>query len=184
LSIKFEEQEEKIAEIEEENKSLRKELVIQNSKIENLEQYGRRNNVLFDFLTEEEEENTDELVIEQCKKVGINITKADLQATHRLGKKTEKNRSVIARFTSVDKARKVLVAAKGQFKGGNKPHNPVQAREDLTEGRRHVLKELLKLKKAKQITNVWVYNFELYIKVNKENQGKKIQTLDELRRLI
>ena len=76
-------------------------LLRQDMRIDELEQYSKRSNVLFDGIREVKGENTENFVIEKCSEAGIKIDKADLVNTHRLGSARsfgDKPRPIIARF--------------------------------------------------------------------------------------
>ena len=83
-------------------------------EIDNLEQYVRRNSLLFHGVKEQEgaatrsqTENTDAIVVSIMKeKLGLEISEADLDRSHRLGRKVPnvqsrpRPRSIIVKFLS------------------------------------------------------------------------------------
>ena len=72
---------------------MKSDMVNMNKKIKKLErivdrqeQYSRRNCLLLHGITEDERENTDELILETLnEKMHINLTPSDLDRTHRIG---------------------------------------------------------------------------------------------------
>jgi hypothetical protein len=154
----------------------------QQEKIEDVDQYSKRNNVLFDHVLEKDDEDAETLVHGQCSKLGIHLVNGNIQAVHRIGKSyNNRPRPIIARFTSVNTARTILTAVKAQFKGGQQQPDVVNAREHLSEQRGKLLKECLTLKKDGKIISCWVFNYTIYIKRSKSDEkGIKIQNLREL----
>ena len=74
----------RITQLEQQNADLNKKVQSTMSEVNNLQQYSRRNCLLFG-TTESSDEHTDELVIDQCnKKLGLSITRDMLDITHRL----------------------------------------------------------------------------------------------------
>ena len=79
------------------------------SKIDVIEQYGRRQNLEFKGVPVTEDENVTNTVIEISKLLGVEITKTDISTAHRLATKHPKNGAtssvppaIIARFVRRD----------------------------------------------------------------------------------
>lgn len=200
LSSKYDEHEREIGQLKQENKLLKKELSAQFSRLEELDQYGRRQNVLIDRIKEQSSENTNEIVSNVCNSLGIELDKGDLQVSHRLGKPRsnfDKPRPIIARFTNVATARAVVHAAKAKGKenksrekqNGNaatssmKPVD-VWVREHLTDHKSSLLQECLKLKREKTLHACWVYNHAVFAKHMNDTKGTKISSMEDLHKFI
>ena len=71
------------------------------TEVDNLEQYGRRNCLVFHGLEETKGEDTTQLVIDTVKtKLGLSLDKKDFDRSHRLGAPAVgRNRPLIAKFT-------------------------------------------------------------------------------------
>ena len=86
------------------------------SEVDNLQQYSRRNCLLFHGITESSDEDTDQLVIDQCnEKLNLSIARDMLERTHRLGpKRTQggKPRAIIVKFRSYRNRRLVFINKK------------------------------------------------------------------------
>ena len=74
-------------------------------KLDELEQYGRRENLRIYNVPEEQDENDDgeKIVLKIAKELKIELHKSDIQRAHRLGKPGNKPRPIIARFISYKK---------------------------------------------------------------------------------
>lgn len=201
LAAKYDDHERELDKLKKENQLLKNELSSFNRHLDDIDQYGRRQNVLFDKIEERSGENTHETITEICKSIGIDIDKKDLQATHRLGKPRigEKSpRPIIARFTNVNTARTVIQTVKQQKKrssdhvnqNGRHANNDkltanIWVREHLTDYRSKLLHECLKLKKENKIYACWVFSYNIYVKIRQQDtSGKKITTLEELKSLL
>ena len=189
LSAKYEDQKVKITNLKEENDILKSKLREQEQHIENIDQYNRRQNIIFDSIIEKHDENTDEIIVDQCRKIGIVIEPADIQVSHRMSAKNIKGkpRPIIVRFASVGKARSIITAVKHQFKKTVPPTTPrppdqiVHAREHLTDRRAKLLTHCLQLRKAGHLHAVWTYNHHVYVKrLESDTKGVKICDKDEL----
>ena len=188
MSKQIDDQATQINELETENNTLKKTIKEQGLSIDEVDQYSRRMNVIFDSVKETDKENTTDLVLGQCERLGMPLHPRDIQVTHRLGQKTPgKIRPLIARFVSVNTSRSVLMKVKEQFRQNKdgKPNIPkqtvVHAREHLTSCRADILKKCLQLKKANKIKTCWVYNFEVYVKKTKDDtKGVKMSSPDDL----
>jgi len=68
--------------------------------INNLEQYGRRECLMFQGLSCEKSENTDQLVIGVFKLLHVDLSAEDISVSHKLSPASESNRqpTIIARF--------------------------------------------------------------------------------------
>ena len=93
---KIKELEETIDILTEKNKSL-------TSDVDELEQYSRRNCLLLHGVQENENENTDDIVLKtMSEELDIEIKENDLDRTHRIGnrnRKDGKSRAIIVKFT-------------------------------------------------------------------------------------
>lgn len=184
-----------IAMLRDENKQLKKNMMELSMQIDDIDQYNRRNNILFDNVVEKEGEDTTKNVADLCAKVGINIDRKDIQVTHRVGaKRSGHTRPIIARFVSVGTSRAVMSGVKQQFKTRQPidpnnptkqtpiilPLNPVNAREHLTNHRAKVLSQCAKLKNVKTLYSCWLFNFNIYVKKCSDSDSIQIKTLDDL----
>lgn len=111
-------------------------------KTDDLEQYGRRNNLRFFGVEEAAGEDTDELVVGLCERLGVDLPRSAICRSHRVGRPPAPradgkkiSRPLIVRFTSYRDRRRVF-GAKKNLKGSG-----VTIREDLTARRAEVFRE-------------------------------------------
>jgi hypothetical protein len=104
-------------------------------KIDALEQYSRRENIRIsgNDLMDDEDKPTNEIVIETCKKMGVEISDRDISTSHWLpGRKP----TIIAKFVRRDTKAAVMLKKKNLKKG-----DPAIF-EDLTRARQQLLLEI------------------------------------------
>ena len=111
------------------NKRINDELVILSNRVDDFGQRSRNSCLLIHGINEVERENTDDVVIGIIKdKLNINLTYADIQRSHRIGKRNTNQRitrlnkvnpcPIIFKFVSYRK-RKEVFSQKKHLKGSN-----------------------------------------------------------------
>ena len=127
------------------------------AKLEHQMQYTRRNMLLIHGVPEENGENTDDLVIDVSKKVGVDISKKNLNRTHRLGPKpaatSKKNRPIICSFISYEH-KKAIYDAKKRLKGQR-----TVITESLTKSRYDLYRKCIE---AFGKGNTWTYDGKIW----------------------
>ena len=171
---------EKIEAQEAENISLKKETeqtnVKVNGKINDLEQYGRRNNVRIDGLINRPDETpamTTNLVINALNDniEGLELNHSDIDTAHRIGKvKFGNKRQIIVKFIS-RMTRDKLMSQKYQLK-----NTGIFVNEDLTFINQHVLASLRK-KLPDEVDQAWSQNGRLWYK-NKMGHKHQLEYKD------
>lgn len=138
------------------------------------EQYSRRPNLRIHGIPEADKENTNDLVIAVIKdKMGLmNIGVTQLERSHRLGPKTDKQghrrkRPIIVRFKS-ESTRDEVFRARTQLKEHNKQksENPIFINEDLTAKRAALAFQTRTLKRKKLISDCWTFAGRVLVKTN------------------
>ena len=125
-------------------------------RVDDLEQYSRRQCLRIFGVEEKEGEDTDKIVMEVAEKVGATVVIEDIDRSHRVGvKRNDRPRPVIVKFVSYRKRSEVFVN-KRKLKGTG-----VTVREDLTKSRYNVLQEAIK-KHGYQ--NVWTMDGAIIVK--------------------
>ena len=153
---------------------MKSDMVNMNKKIEKMERlvdrqehYSRRNCLLLRGITEDERENTDELVLETLnEKMHINLTPSDLDRTHRIAQKmasSKKPRAVIIKFVSYNTRKKDFLYKK-LSKG-----TQVSITENLTAKKMGILKEA---REKHQFRNVWTADGRISDKDGNDNKVK------------
>ena len=109
-------------------------------KLENIEQYNRRDCLLFFGLVECEGENCTDKIVETAHAMGVSITHFDESISHRLftrNRRPGKPRAVIAKFTRRD-TKNAIYQSKHRLKLSDNHYN-VYVREQLTKERARTL---------------------------------------------
>ena len=108
-----------LIEVRGENMALKQTLNIQahhiselSQKCDEMDQYGRRENVCFTNLKVTEERPCTQQVVELCHELGVEVTTSDLVDAHPLPSKRGKGNRCIARFRDRKKAQEVFAARK------------------------------------------------------------------------
>ena len=158
-----------IANLQSELKSASMKVEDLEKKLDRQEQYFRRNCILIHGLKEEQNESTDDRVLELFREeLNEDILLANLDRTHRIGKKRHlnccKTRPVIVKFARHNIREKVFKSKK-QLKGNN-----ISITENLTGYRMSVLNEA---REKFGFKNVWTYDGRILYKDN--NDGQKIK---------
>lgn len=152
---------------------LTKNLSDANSKIDALEAYNRRDNIIISGLPvasfaeiatttdqsggggeEEHAADTERSVLALCQELQVPLSPADISIAHRLKKKPNNPgpAAVIVRFTS-RKAREMVYAARYKLK--NRHGVPVYINEDLTKPTAELFAKARKLVKDRVIHSAW-----------------------------
>ena len=122
-------------------------------------QYSRRNCLLIHGLKESNGENTDNIAIKNLNEhIGTNLTSADIDRSHRLGKKKEpgsKPRPIIVKFLRYNDRRKVFTNKK-KLKGTR-----ISITESLTVTR---MKYLTEARDEHGFANVWTVDGRILYK--------------------
>ena len=151
---KIKELEETIDILTEKNKSL-------TSDVDELEQYSRRNCLLLHGVQENENENTDDIVLKtMSEELDIEIKENDLDRTHRIGNRNRKDgkpRAIIVKFTCYATRNKIY-SNKKKLKG-----KKFLITESLTSRRYHLLKEA---QEKYGVKNVWTSDGRILFKQN------------------
>ena len=121
-----------------------------------LEQYSRRNSLRITGIPESEgNTNTDKIVLDMCKDIGLSLTDSDIDRSHWVGKPNGlKPRQIIVKFTSY-RSRQQVYKARSRLKASD--YKNVYINENLTKIRIKLLydaRQLLKNKHSK-IDGVW-----------------------------
>ena len=151
---KIKELEETIDILTEKNKSL-------TSDVDELEQYSRRNCLLSHGVQENENENTDDIVLKtMSEELDIEIKENDLDRTHRIGNRNRRDgkpRAIIVKFTRYA-IRNKIYSNKKKLKGKN-----FLITESLTSRRYNFLKEA---QEKYGVKNVWTSDGRILFKQN------------------
>ena len=135
-----------------------------NSKVDQAEQYSRRNNLRISGYVEDNNENTDDIVMKMASDIGCDLQLSEIDRSHRVGKPDAartKQREILVKFTSY-RARQKLYKRRTELK--DKGYNGVFLNEDLTKLRSKVLFEARKVVKADCAKGAWSSDGNILIK--------------------
>ncbi|XP_008487928.1 uncharacterized protein LOC103524675 isoform X1 [Diaphorina citri] len=165
---KFKEMEEKVKHLEEENEKL-------TNQIDDLEQYGRRNNIKIYGIQKVDPKNLEKEVVKEInEKAGASIVSSQIEACHYLDKNKT---SVIVRFVS-RKTRDDVYYLKKNLKGTR-----ISITEDLTKKKYQLLKECQKhFEKRSLWTKYGVVKLHLNGKVHNIKNMKALEDLKKMKR--
>ena len=116
-------------------------------RLDDLQQYGRRNNLRIFGVKESSTASTDARVLAVVKTMGVDLPVSAIDRFHRLGKpgNNDQTRPIIVKFVSYADRNRVFMA-KRQLNG-----TEVTVREDLTKMRLDILKEAVKAYSMKKV---------------------------------
>lgn len=151
--------------LESENTCLKQEINTLRVSVDDMEQYSRRQNLRIYGIPEKTDENTDQIVVNMCKKqLGIDIDVSQVCSSHRIGKTSEgKHRALIVKFTNHN-TKSAVYNNKKLLKSTN-----IVIKEDLTYNKLQLLKLVSRKTDRK---NVWTRDGVIFLRVN--DQIRKI----------
>lgn len=152
-----------------------------NRRIEELEQYSRKNNIIISGIPKKEMEREEELmerVKEIAEKLKVKLETHDICALHRLPtrKKTEQP-PVIVKLNSIIKKNNLMANAKEQRLRG------IYINEHITQQTQILLNGARSLRDDGYIKFAWCKEGKVLIKCSEEDTTKRIRGMEELMRL-
>ncbi|KAK3907904.1 Protein unc-13-like protein C [Frankliniella fusca] len=144
------------------------------TKLDELEQYGRRNNLRIFGVPERAEEDTDSIVVDVASKMGIVLDPSLIDRSHRVGNRDSQQRPIIVKFVGYGPRGKMF-GAKKELK-----HTKITVREDLTVRRLKILKEAIT---SYGLKNVWTRDGVIKINVGLSTPAN-VRTHQELKQLL
>ena len=160
-----------------ENHLLKQAVNLQLFKSDDLEQYGRRENIRVHAVPEQLDNHDDgeKIAFEMAQALHINLKDCDIQRAHRLGAKKKslnaKPRPIIVRFTSYKKRNEVLFAKKELKDMNSGSLKSAYITEDLTPLRAKLLRYIKEECKDKFVM-CHTYNGKIRAKKSAKEMGK------------
>lgn len=143
------------------------------------EQYGRRNQIEVGGVTETEGENVEDIVINVARSMQINLSPADIQASHRILSRTSPP-PIIVEFTN-RKAKEALLNNKRKKNLKDNQGRRIYLNESLTPFYKHLLWQSKNLAREFGLKFCWFKNNKIFIKKDENSkQIFKILTLQDL----
>ena len=141
-------------------------------KLDDQEQYSRRESLRVDGIAERENESTDQLILELCNQqlnVEPPLQLQDIARSHRTGDRANiGKRAILVKFNSY-RIRNQVIRARRQLKTVNDSRRtdgqaPIYMNEDLTRRRAHLAYQARSLKKTKRISDTWTWDGLIRVK--------------------
>lgn len=177
-----------IEKLKAENESLKTDVKNLSSKLNDLEQYSRMNNIEIQGIPEKKDENVVKIFESVCKFLDHPIDMTNVEAVHRVqayNKNATKN--IIVRFTNRRIKNDILLAAKTKrsqlgvtgralpLEGGR-----VFINEHLTPENKRLLREVRLAATEKGYKYVWINNANILIRKDDRSMIRAIKTADQL----
>ena len=144
--------------------SLEKQVVNLEAKIEDLEQYSRRNSLRIYGIKENEKENSLDMALNLFQsKMGLDLQASNIDRVHRVGRKEndKKTRPLLVKFATYQ-ARDSVFRAKSRLKSAET--RGIFVNEDLTRQRAQLFYNARQLKKTGKIADCWTYDGKILLK--------------------
>ena len=145
-------------------------------RLDEMEQYSRRDNVIVRGLKEDGSENTTEKVCELAKEIGVKIEPKDVSTSHRVGmKKEDKPRPIVVKFVRRDTKTQMLI--KKRALKSKEHRKDVYIDEHLSPLRSKMIKAM---RKDETLEYVWCREGKLMCKKKGSDKKVIITKVDEL----
>lgn len=147
-------------------------------KIDDLEQYTRRNSLVVTGVTPLEGEDTDETMIRIAKDhLGIDIMSSDIDRSHPLGKPNDnKPRPIIVKFATYNVRRKVY---KNRVNLKNVRGKKIFINEHLTKPRNEIAYKARKMVKEGKLMKTWTFDGKIFLLKHGKDQPFVITSMRE-----
>ena len=166
--------------IDENAEQTKQEICYLKDKLDEAEQYSRRNCLLIHGVPETDNENTDEKVKAFCKsKLNIKLTDFDLDRSHRLRRHRNQHqenypRPIIVKFVQHN-LKAYVYSQKRLLKGSD-----FLLTESLTSKRMGCIQMLKKLRKEKKVNSYWTLDGRIYL-TTKEDKILNLRSIDDFK---
>ena len=145
------------------------------NRLDEIEQYSRRDNIVFRGVPETPGESTTEVVKAISEKAGVVLSDADISTTHRVGRPSpSKPRPIVARFVRRD-TRTNLLRKKKQLKDDDN-YKDVILTEHLAPARAKLLHAV---KNDEGTERVWTLDCKIHCTLKSDPQKKYVLTSPE-----
>ena len=163
-------------------------------KIDNIEQYERRQNLEFIGIPENDKEDVVDIVIKVSKALGVDLEKKDISTAHRLSAKRnntgedKKNEpaAVIARFVSRDVRNSIFKRRSNARKLSEFPITGMEklyVNENLTKRRKRLLWKTKQSAKEAGYQYIWTWNGKIFARENETTSAIMINTEFDIEKL-
>lgn len=155
-------------------------------RLEESEQYSRRTCLKISGVPEQQNENTDNVIVDLARAMNVDIKSEDLSRSHRLPtrNKRKKDRDLVVRFVTYNKRNDFLIARK-KLSNVQRFKN-VYVNEHLSQQRQELFFKCRKYVKDKTILGTWTRDGRIAVKydVGGVEVVKWVTHIDELDKII
>lgn len=179
LTEKIKSLEEANADLQQKNELLLSKISALESQADHSEQYSRRNCLRISGVPEQNEENTDTIVLQIATDIGSTIQLSDIDRSHRVGnvnRARTRPRDIIIKLATY-RARLDLYKRRTSLKQSG--HAGVFINEDLTRKRSNMLFHARRLLKAQRLKGAWSSDGTVLVKDN-DNKVHRVASLSDL----
>ncbi|KAJ8937221.1 hypothetical protein NQ318_005925 [Aromia moschata] len=182
-----------IENLKQSNENLKQQVCKLTSKVNELEQYSRLNNIEIQGVPVKNNENVLNIVENITKFLNVKIDPTQVEYAHRVQSQKRDNtnnvKNIIVRFTSRKLKDEVLsaVKTKRQAIGLTSPGLKIEGvsqrlflNEHLTSENKLLFKEARDAAKTKKYKYVWVKNCNIYVRKTDDSRVKSIRSLDDV----
>ena len=153
---------------------------------DDLEQYTRKFNLVIHGISEREDEDNVENIIELGKLLNVNLTRNDIDIVHRMNTKSQNHpRPIIVRFSRYS-AKNQLYKARIHLRNVlSQPLGPdkIYINENLTSWRAELFREVRKVKKKYHNGKAWTVDGKIFFKPELAAKAKRIDSYEDLKTL-
>ncbi|XP_077980256.1 uncharacterized protein LOC144435543 [Glandiceps talaboti] len=196
VSNSFDDFTKQIQSLKDENNDLQQQLAKSTRELNDLQQYTRRNNLEITGIPQDDDENTDNIVVKVAATIGVNISPADIDISHRLPRKSnyhERNHPqpvpILVKFVrravrnNIYSARKHLRGVTSRNIGANS-NNRIYINEKLTPANKQLFYQANQRRKEANWKYIWTNNCKIFIRKISNDPAICISTPTDLNRIV
>ena len=180
IDAKFQNTKKKLIELE--NK-IEKETILRNE----LEQYGRRDNLEIHGIPVSPNENTNELIKEVAQKLNVRLLDSDISSSHRIPAMNRKYPAIIVKFSNKDK-RNIIFRNRRNLHGKKNYSisgvTTIYINENLTQRKRNLFARSYKRKVEENYQYIWTNNGQIYLRKTKSDPKIEINNEEDLNKIV
>ena len=169
-----------VAKVSKDNEDLKMRSKYLETKVDELDQYGRRSNLEFHGIPKIPNEDTNQIVKNMVKRFNIDLNDRDISTSHRLPAVGDKHPPIIARFCNRDLKNNIYQKRRnliGVRDFGIEGMTALYVNENLTHRRRNLFAMAYKQKSLLKYQFIWTVNGEIFTR--KCTNSEKIRIANE-----
>ena len=152
--------------------------------LDDLDQYGRRENLEFHGIPKLDKENTNIIIKDLLKLININVNDNQISTSHRLpSTKNDRSPTILVRFINRD-IRNTIYFQRSKFAKikdfGIPGMNNLFINENLTSKKKNLFIKTLRCKYEKKYKYIWTFNGDIYVRKDDSMPREKISTLADV----